>query len=161
MLLLDPPSPAKITYFPPIVIKGKTVSIDCSVDHPGRPDNITFVWRRGQHKLDTTTSNLNFTANLASRSNFSCYAVNDGGSSNTATTFINVSGILELIHICIPFSAISLFFPEHYHKHCVNFFSNKQNFIAVLPFYWLLLLHKNVFQLRQSLSRPFHHTHRS
>lgn len=74
------------------MIKGKTVSLYCSVDHPGRPDNITYVWRRGQHKLDTTTSNLTFTANLASRSNFSCYAINEGGASNTATTFINVSG---------------------------------------------------------------------
>lgn len=68
--------------------------MECSVDDPGRPDNITYLWYRGSHRVREVNSS-NWTINyvtLEARSNFTCVAVNEGGRSKPSTVSIDVVG---------------------------------------------------------------------
>lgn len=90
-----PPSPAKLRYAPSKVVKKASVTLECAVDHPGRPDKITYLWYKGSHQvLDVTTPNWTINpVNLETKSNFTCVAMNEGGRSDPATVYIDVSGI--------------------------------------------------------------------
>lgn len=81
-------------YYPSKVIKGGKVTLECTVDNPGIPDKLTYVWRRGPHVMaDATNSVYNISsATLETRSNFTCTVKNEGGESVPATVFINVNG---------------------------------------------------------------------
>lgn len=94
LIVYYPPSPAKLRYTPSKLIKKMSVTLDCSVDHPGRPDNVKYVWFRGVHQVqDITVSNWTIIpVTLETKSNFTCYAENEGGKSDPATVFIDVSG---------------------------------------------------------------------
>lgn len=91
---LDPPSSAKLTYTPSKVIKAGQVELHCSVDNPGKPENLTYEWRRGIHKLsgESGPTLVIKPVKLDTRNNFTCMAMNEGGNSDPATVFINVSG---------------------------------------------------------------------
>lgn len=93
-LFLDAPSPAKLRYSPSKVIKRASVTLDCTVDNPGRPENISYVWYRGSYQVsDHTTSRWTITpVTLETKSNFTCIAVNEGGQSQPATVYIDVYG---------------------------------------------------------------------
>ncbi|KAJ8954752.1 hypothetical protein NQ314_007022, partial [Rhamnusium bicolor] len=93
LIVYYPPSPAKLRYYPSKVVKGASVTLDCTVDSEGRPDNVTYIWYRGSHQMAEITSSK-FTipsVRLETRSNFTCIAENDGGQSDPATVFINVN----------------------------------------------------------------------
>lgn len=94
----DPPSPAKISSVPSKVVKGGSVTLKCSIDHPGRPENVTYLWYRGEHLMaEITTSNFTISpVRLEARSNFTCMAKNEGGNSLPATTYVNVNGMNNL-----------------------------------------------------------------
>lgn len=96
----DPPSPAQLRYYPSKVVKGASVTMQCKVDHPGRPDNLTYLWYRGSHQMAEIRT-WNFTlksVRVEERSNFTCIALNEGGQSEPATVFINVNGKYEAVH---------------------------------------------------------------
>lgn len=94
LLFLDPPHATKIRYDPSRVIKGARVTLQCDVDDPGRPNNITFIWYKSGYLIkDRNTSKWTIeSVTLSDRTNFTCVAQNDGGHSKPSTVYINVSG---------------------------------------------------------------------
>lgn len=94
-----PPSPAKLRYTPSKVVKSAAVTLECSVDHPGRPDKVSYIWFKGSHQIldiNTPVWTIN-PVNLQTKSNFTCIAENEGGKSDPATVFINVAGKLFIL----------------------------------------------------------------
>lgn len=92
LIVYYPPKPAKLRFTPSKVIKTASVTLECSVDHPGRPENITYLWYRGTYQVpDVTTANWTISPVLfETKSNFTCIASNEGGRSEPASKFINV-----------------------------------------------------------------------
>ncbi|KAF5279443.1 hypothetical protein FQA39_LY05553 [Lamprigera yunnana] len=93
LVVYYPPSSAKLTFYPSNVIKRGQVELQCSVEREGRPKNLTYIWYRGIHKMSGESSSK-LTINpvkLDTRNNFTCIASNEGGISEPATVFINVS----------------------------------------------------------------------
>nr|XP_023026368.1 titin-like [Leptinotarsa decemlineata] len=92
LVVYYPPNATSLRFFPSKVIKGASVTLECSVEDPGRPDNVTYMWFRGSHQMtEITTPNYTITSvRLQSRSNFTCIAVNEGGRSAPSTVFVNV-----------------------------------------------------------------------
>lgn len=94
ILITDPPSAASLKAIPQKVVKKNVVTLLCSVDNPGRPENITYVWYRGNHHIsDITTANWTINpVTFETKSNYTCYASNEGGSGAAASVFVNVTG---------------------------------------------------------------------
>uniref|UniRef100_A0A1B6E6D7 Ig-like domain-containing protein n=1 Tax=Clastoptera arizonana TaxID=38151 RepID=A0A1B6E6D7_9HEMI len=92
VIVYYPPGPAKLTYSPSKVIKGGSVTLTCSVEDPGRPNRIEYVWKRGSrvYSVVKTDSWLISPVSLETESNFSCSAKNDGGESESSTVNIQV-----------------------------------------------------------------------
>ncbi|KAG5898346.1 hypothetical protein JTB14_034328 [Gonioctena quinquepunctata] len=92
LIVYYPPNATSLRYFPSKVIKGASVTLECSVEDLGRPDNVTYMWFRGSHQMtEITTPNYTISSvRLQSRSNFTCIAVNEGGKSAPSTVFVNV-----------------------------------------------------------------------
>lgn len=85
------------------MIKGTRVTLECDVDDYGSPSNISFQWFKGNYLFrDRNTSKWVINpVTLSDRTNFTCFAVNDGGRSKPHTVYINVLGMLNpqfLIH---------------------------------------------------------------
>lgn len=93
-LYLDPPSRARLTATSTDVIKTSSVTLLCSVDNPGKPDNLTYVWYRGSQLIsDITTHNWTIkTVMYETKNKYTCYASNEGGDGDPASIFINVLG---------------------------------------------------------------------
>ncbi|KAI5639567.1 immunoglobulin domain-containing protein [Phthorimaea operculella] len=73
-----PPGPAKLTYSPWKVIKGKSLVLSCSIQERGRPEAHRFRWHRGG-VLVTDIVSQNWTIDpvtLDHRTNFSCRGMN-------------------------------------------------------------------------------------
>ncbi|KAK4872366.1 hypothetical protein RN001_014395, partial [Aquatica leii] len=93
LVVYYPPTSAKLAYMPLNVVKRGQVELQCSVEKEGRPKNLTYIWYRGIHKMSGESSSK-LTINpvkLDTRNNFTCIASNEGGMSEPATVFINVS----------------------------------------------------------------------
>ncbi|CAH0389720.1 unnamed protein product [Bemisia tabaci] len=92
LLIADPPGPATLVYEPRRVVKNGAVTLSCSVEDVGRPESTAFRWKRGNHIVpDVTSGNWSIElVTLESESNFTCYAVNEGGDGQPATTYIDV-----------------------------------------------------------------------
>ncbi|XP_049882019.1 hemicentin-1 isoform X4 [Pectinophora gossypiella] len=87
-----PPSPAKLTYSPWKVVKGKSLVLSCSIQEKGRPEAHRFRWHRGGRLVSDIVSQ-NWTIDpvtLDHRTNFSCRGINAGGEGEPATTSIDV-----------------------------------------------------------------------
>nr|XP_037875884.1 uncharacterized protein LOC101737333 [Bombyx mori] len=87
-----PPGPAKLTYSPWRVIKGKSLVLSCSIEEKGRPEANRFKWHRGG-RLITDIVSQNWTIDpvtLDNRTNYSCRGVSIGGMGEPATTFVDV-----------------------------------------------------------------------
>ncbi|VEN48717.1 unnamed protein product, partial [Callosobruchus maculatus] len=93
LIVYYPPSSAKIRFYPSKVVKGGSVTLECEVEHPGRPDNVTYLWFRGNHQMaDITTAKFTVSpVRLETRSNFTCIAANEGGKSNPASVYVDVN----------------------------------------------------------------------
>ncbi|XP_049818622.1 hemicentin-1 isoform X3 [Aethina tumida] len=114
-----PPSPAKLRYYPSTVVKGASVTLECSVDHEGRPNNVSYLWYRGSHQMNEITTR-NFTISpvrLETKSNFTCIAVNEGGQSEPATEVINVYAPPAFIQKLIPYQGV-LYSSQHINLTC-------------------------------------------
>uniref|UniRef100_A0A336K1W8 CSON005257 protein n=1 Tax=Culicoides sonorensis TaxID=179676 RepID=A0A336K1W8_CULSO len=75
------PGNASLAFYPPIPVKRKSVTFTCSVDDPGNPSATRYRWLRGNKPvMDVVTSQWTVDpVGLDSRTNFSCYAYNEGG----------------------------------------------------------------------------------
>ncbi|XP_052742760.1 uncharacterized protein LOC112046705 isoform X2 [Bicyclus anynana] len=85
-----PPGPAKMTYSPWRVIKGKSLVLSCSIQEKGRPEAHRFRWYRG-NRVVTDIVSQNWTIDpvtLDHRTNFSCRGINTGGEGEAA--FVNI-----------------------------------------------------------------------
>ncbi|XP_069363172.1 uncharacterized protein nrm isoform X6 [Maniola hyperantus] len=85
-----PPGPAKLTYSPWRVIKGKSLVLSCSIQEKGRPEAHRFRWYRG-NRVVTDIVSQNWTIDpvtLDHRTNFSCRGINTGGEGEAA--FVNI-----------------------------------------------------------------------
>lgn len=75
------------------MIKQGLVTLECSVDKPGRPDNLTYIWFRGPHQVhNSSNSSWSMKASLETRNNFTCIVANEGGLSVPDTVSIEVLG---------------------------------------------------------------------
>nr|XP_018907404.1 PREDICTED: hemicentin-1-like isoform X4 [Bemisia tabaci] len=92
LIVYYPPGPATLVYEPRRVVKNGAVTLSCSVEDVGRPESTAFRWKRGNHIVpDVTSGNWSIElVTLESESNFTCYAVNEGGDGQPATTYIDV-----------------------------------------------------------------------
>lgn len=95
ILFPDPPSQAIVRYLPHRVVKKAAVTLYCSVDDPGRPEQTQFMWYRGTHVIqDVNTANWTISpVTLETESNFTCVAYNEGGQSAPGTVNIEVLGM--------------------------------------------------------------------
>ncbi|XP_037890320.1 uncharacterized protein LOC119637932 isoform X5 [Glossina fuscipes] len=87
------PGPAVVTHFPLIAVKKKSVTFSCSVDDPGYPESNRYRWLRGGRGplQDVVTKDWTVEpVGLDSRTNYSCYAFNEGGKGVMATVNLEV-----------------------------------------------------------------------
>ncbi|XP_028179374.1 uncharacterized protein LOC114366644 [Ostrinia furnacalis] len=87
-----PPGPAKLTYSPWRVVKGKSLVLSCSIKEKGRPEVHRFRWHRGGRPVPDIVSQ-NWTIDpvtLDHRTTFSCRGSNAGGEGELASVAIDV-----------------------------------------------------------------------
>ncbi|XP_050742543.1 uncharacterized protein LOC108030804 isoform X3 [Drosophila biarmipes] len=87
------PGPSTLTHFPLVAVKKKSVTFSCSVDDPGYPDTNRYRWLRGGRGplQDIVTKDWTVEpVGLDSRTNYSCYAYNEGGKGVMATVNLEV-----------------------------------------------------------------------
>ncbi|GLV32173.1 neuromusculin [Carabus blaptoides fortunei] len=92
LIVYYPPSQALVRYEPSRVIKKSSVTLYCSVDDPGKPENTQYMWLRGNHVVRNAT-NAKWTipqVTFEADSNFTCIAYNEGGQSPPGTVNIEV-----------------------------------------------------------------------
>lgn len=92
LIVFYEPGNATLFHYPLVASKRKTVTFFCSIDDGGYPNASRYIWSRGGSKLPQfNTSMITFdNVGLDSRTNFSCYAENDGGKGTEATIELNV-----------------------------------------------------------------------
>lgn len=86
------PGNATLTHHPQIPSKRKSVTFHCSVEDGGNPNATRYRWLRGGSPvMDVVTPIWTVDpVGLDSRTNFSCYAYNEGGKGNPATIDLDV-----------------------------------------------------------------------
>ncbi|XP_038217056.1 hemicentin-2 isoform X4 [Zerene cesonia] len=87
-----PPGPAKLTYSPWRVVKGKSLVLSCSIEEKGRPEAHRYRWHRGGRLVSDIVSQ-NWTIDpvtLDHRTNFSCRAASAGGEGQPASVAVDV-----------------------------------------------------------------------
>ncbi|XP_045507802.1 uncharacterized protein LOC123703740 isoform X2 [Colias croceus] len=87
-----PPGPAKLTYSPWRVVKGKSLVLSCSIEEKGRPEAHRYRWHRGGRLVSDIVSQ-NWTIDpvtLDHRTNFSCRATSAGGEGEPASVSVDV-----------------------------------------------------------------------
>ncbi|CAH2098777.1 unnamed protein product [Euphydryas editha] len=87
-----PPGPAKLTYSPWRVIKGKSLVLSCSIQEKGRPETHRFRWTRGGRAVSDIVS-ANWTIDpvtLDHRTTFTCRGISAGGEGPPASVSVDV-----------------------------------------------------------------------
>lgn len=86
------PGNATLVHTPLIAIKKQSVQFSCSVDEEGNPKSSMYRWIRGDKPvMDIVTSNWTvYPIDVHSRTNYSCFAYNEGGEGTPATVFLEV-----------------------------------------------------------------------
>ncbi|KAH8286528.1 hypothetical protein KR054_010889, partial [Drosophila jambulina] len=103
------PGPATLTHFPLIAVKKKSVIFSCSVDDPGYPESNRYRWLRGGRGplQDIVTKDWTVEpVGLDSRTNYSCYAYNEGGKGLMATVNLEVHAPPFFIKNLAPYTGI-------------------------------------------------------
>lgn len=91
LIVFYEPGNATLYHYPLIASKKKSITFFCSVDDGGNPNATRYSWSRGGSSLQYETSMVTFdNIGLDSRTNFSCYAYNEGGKGKSATIDLNV-----------------------------------------------------------------------
>ncbi|XP_036226716.2 uncharacterized protein [Bactrocera oleae] len=103
------PGPAMLTHFPLIAVKKKSVTFSCSVDDPGYPESNRFRWQRGGlgPLQDIVTKDWTVEpVGLDSRTNYSCYAYNEGGKGSMASVNLEVHAPPFFIKNLVPYTGM-------------------------------------------------------
>ncbi|XP_044314289.1 uncharacterized protein LOC108040062 isoform X9 [Drosophila rhopaloa] len=103
------PGSAALSHFPTVAVKKKSVTFSCSVDDPGYPDSNRFRWLRGGRGplQDIVTKDWTVEpVGLDSRTNYSCYAFNEGGKGVMATVNLEVHAPPFFIKNLPPYTGI-------------------------------------------------------
>ncbi|KAH8266575.1 hypothetical protein KR026_004169, partial [Drosophila bipectinata] len=103
------PGPASLSNFPLIAVKKKSVVLTCSVEDPGYPDSNRYRWLRGGRGplQDVVTKDWTVEpVGLDSRTNYSCYAYNEGGRGIMATVNLKVHAPPFFIKNLPPYTGI-------------------------------------------------------
>ncbi|XP_054086404.1 uncharacterized protein LOC105214792 isoform X5 [Zeugodacus cucurbitae] len=103
------PGPATLTHFPLIAVKKKSVTFSCSVDDPGYPESNRFRWQRGGlgPLQDIVTKDWTVEpVGLDSRTNYSCYAYNEGGKGMMASVNLEVHAPPFFIKNLVPYTGM-------------------------------------------------------
>lgn len=91
LIVFYEPGNATLYHYPLIASKKKSVTFFCSVEDGGNPNATRYSWSRGGSALQYDTSMVTFdNIGLDSRTNFSCYAYNEGGKGKSATIELDV-----------------------------------------------------------------------
>lgn len=91
LIVFYEPGNATLFHYPLIASKSKAITLFCSVDDGGNPNATRYSWSRGGNTLHHDTSMVTFdNIGLDFRTNFSCYAYNEGGKGRTATIELDV-----------------------------------------------------------------------
>ncbi|KAG7295111.1 hypothetical protein JYU34_022059 [Plutella xylostella] len=92
LVVYYPPGPAKLTYSPWRVVKGKSLLLTCSIQETGRPEANRFRWHRGGRLVTdiVASSWLLDPVSLDHRTNFSCRGFNLGGDGDPSYVSIDV-----------------------------------------------------------------------
>ncbi|XP_063911133.1 carcinoembryonic antigen-related cell adhesion molecule 1-like [Zophobas morio] len=107
-----PPSPAKIKHFPSQVLKKSNATLECSVDDPGFPKNLTFLWFRNKnsvHNSSRSTWNISSVSLNDRNSTFSCLVKNEAGLS-TQSNEINLNIVAPPRFIQTPPRSLSVYY---------------------------------------------------
>lgn len=105
LMIYYQPGNATLSHFPPIGTKKKSVSFHCSVEDAGNPPATRYRWLRGGSPVMDVVTPI-WTVDpigLDSRTNFSCYAYNEGGDGNPATNDLDVYAPQTFIKILPPY----------------------------------------------------------
>lgn len=85
------PGKATLLHYPLVTSKKKAVTLFCSVEDGGNPNATKYKWFRSGSLLQYDTAMITFeNLGLESRTNFSCYAENEGGKGQMATIALDV-----------------------------------------------------------------------
>ncbi|XP_059622571.1 hemicentin-2-like isoform X2 [Phlebotomus argentipes] len=100
------PGNASIFHRPHIPIKRKSVTLSCSVEDGGNPNATRYRWLRGDKSvMDVVTPMWTVDpVGLDSRTNFSCFAYNEGGEGNPATVQLDVYAAPAFIQKLPPYT---------------------------------------------------------
>lgn len=100
------PGNATLVHTPLVAVKRKSVSFACSVDEDGNPKSSRYRWLRGDKPvMDIVMGNWTVDPiGLDSRTNFSCYAYNEGGEGQAATIFLDVHAPPTFIQSLNPYT---------------------------------------------------------
>lgn len=100
------PGNATLVHTPLIAVKKKSVTFSCSVDEDGNPKSSRYRWLRGDKPvMDIVMSNWTVDPiGLDSRTNFSCFAHNEGGDGNADTVFLDVHAPPAFIQSLNPYT---------------------------------------------------------
>lgn len=91
LIVFYEPGNATLYHYPLIASKKESVTFFCSVEDGGNPNATRYSWSRGGSPLQYDTAMVTFdNIGLDSRTNFSCYAYNEGGKGKPATIELDV-----------------------------------------------------------------------
>lgn len=102
------PGNATLVHYPLVAIKKKSVTLTCSVEDGGNPIATRYRWLRGGVAvMDVVTPVWTVDpVGLESRTNFSCYAHNEGGSGIPATIQLDVHAPQAFITKLAPYTGV-------------------------------------------------------
>lgn len=108
LMIYYQPGNATIIHHPQIATKKKSVNFECSVEDGGNPNATMYRWFRGGSEV-TGIVTSRWTVDpvgLDSRTNFSCYAYNEGGNGNLATVELDVHAPQAFIKKLQPYTGV-------------------------------------------------------
>lgn len=102
------PGNATLIHHPQTARKKKSVTFSCSVEDGGNPNATRYRWLRGGSPvMDVVTPVWTVDpVGLDSRTNFSCYAYNEGGKGNAATIELDVHAPQAFIQKLHPYTGV-------------------------------------------------------
>lgn len=91
LIVFYEPGNATLFHYPLVASKRKSVTFFCSVEDGGNPNATRYSWSRGGSVLQHDTAMVTFdNIGLDSRTNFSCYAYNEGGKGRSTSVELKV-----------------------------------------------------------------------
>lgn len=100
------PGVATLQHSPLVPTKKKSVTLTCSVEDGGNPNATRYRWQRGEMPIMavvTPTWTVD-PVGLESRTNFTCFAYNEGGEGTAATVLLDVHAPQQFLERLPPYT---------------------------------------------------------